>query len=71
MFSKGSEQSFLFTLEENMDNLNFYTVDQKYVKYLQNAEIEHRGFSRVPNMDYGKYRKQKFTPDKKLSGAFY
>lgn len=43
-----------------MDNLNFYTVDQKYVKYLQNTEIEHRGFSRVPNMDYGKYRKQKF-----------
>ena len=54
-----------------MDNLNFYTVDQKYVKYLQNAEIEHRGFSRVPNMDYGKYRKQKFTPDKRLSGDFY
>lgn len=43
-----------------MDKLNFYTVDLLYVNYLKNAEQEKRGFSRVPNMDYGDQRKQKF-----------
>jgi hypothetical protein len=27
-----------------MDKLNFYTVDYEYVKFLQNAEQEQRGF---------------------------
>lgn len=43
-----------------MDKLNFYTVDLKYVEFLQNAEKEKRGFSRIPNMDYGNQRKPKF-----------
>ena len=43
-----------------MGKLNFYTVDLKYIQYLQNAEHEHRGFSRVPNMKYGKEHKEKF-----------
>lgn len=43
-----------------MDNLNFYTVDLEYVKYLKEAEIKKRGFSRVPNLDYGDTRKPKF-----------
>ena len=43
-----------------MDNLNFYTVDMKYVNHLQQVEMKARGFSRVPNVDYGKDRKQKF-----------
>ena len=43
-----------------MDKLNFYTVDLPYVNYLKNAEQEKRGFSRVPNMDYGTQRKPKF-----------
>ena len=43
-----------------MDKLNFYTVDLPYVTYLKNAELEKRGFSRVPNMDYGVQRKPKF-----------
>ncbi len=43
-----------------MDNLNFYIVDVSYVSYLKKAETEKRGFSRIPNIDYGKNHKQKF-----------
>lgn len=43
-----------------MEKLNFYTVDTDYVNYLKQAEEEKRGFSRVPNMEYGNDRKQKF-----------
>ena len=43
-----------------MNKLNFYIVDLDYVKYLKNAEIEKRGFSRIPDMDYGNQRKPKF-----------
>ncbi len=43
-----------------MITLKFYTTDYQYVQYLQRAELEKRGFSRVPNMDYGKGRKDKF-----------
>ena len=43
-----------------MGNLNFYTVDSAYVEYLKNAETQKRWFTRVPNMEYGQNRKQKF-----------
>lgn len=43
-----------------MEKLNFYTVDLAYVDYLKKAETDKRGFSRVPNMEYGKQRKPKF-----------
>ena len=44
-----------------MDNkLDFYTADQNYVKYLQDAESSKRGFSRVPNMAYSEKYKPKF-----------
>ena len=43
-----------------MENLNFYTVDADYVKFLQKSEQEKRGFSRIPNMEYGNLRKPKF-----------
>ena len=43
-----------------MENLNFFTVNLAYVDYLRKAEISTRGFSRVPNMDYGTQRKPKF-----------
>lgn len=43
-----------------MEKLNFYIVNNEYVNYLKEAEIKKRGFSRVPNMAYGKNRKQKF-----------
>lgn len=32
--------------------LDLYVVDSKYIQHLQQAEIEARGFTRVPNMDY-------------------
>ena len=43
-----------------MDKLNFYIVDFDYVKFLKEAEQEQRGFSRVPNVEYGEQRKPKF-----------
>lgn len=43
-----------------MDKLDFYTVDLEYVQLLKNAEQEQRGFSRVPDMEYGDKRKPKF-----------
>ena len=43
-----------------MDKLNFYTVDLEYVDILKTAELNKRGFTRVPDMDYGKDFKQKF-----------
>lgn len=43
-----------------MEKLNFYTVDLEYVDLLKFEEIRKRGFTRVPNMDYGKNHKPKF-----------
>ena len=43
-----------------MEKLNFFTVDPAYVKFLKTAEIENRGFTRVPNMDDNRYGKTKF-----------
>lgn len=43
-----------------MKNLNFYLVDDDYVQLLKEAEIENRGFSRVPDMTYDLGRKPKF-----------
>ncbi|MCL2053188.1 MAG: type III toxin-antitoxin system ToxN/AbiQ family toxin [Oscillospiraceae bacterium] len=43
-----------------MESLKFYTVDNDYVEYLKKAETEARGFSRVPDMIYGKANKPKF-----------
>jgi protein AbiQ len=43
-----------------MAKLNFYTVDLDYINYLKRSEHEKRGFSRVPNMEYGEKHKPKF-----------
>lgn len=43
-----------------MENLNFFTVDPDYVRFLKAAESAQRGFTRIPDMEYGKKRKQKF-----------
>lgn len=43
-----------------MGNLYFYAVDYQYIAHLQTAERQKRGFTRVPNMNYGQQRKQKF-----------
>jgi len=40
------------SLWREMKTLSFYDVDKEYVKYLQQIEIDLRGFSRVPSMDY-------------------
>ena len=42
-----------------MENLEFFDVKKDYTDFLQQGEISKRGFTRVPNMDYGD-KKQKF-----------
>lgn len=43
-----------------MNKLNFYTVNPDYVKFLKISEQNKRGFSHVPDMEYGNHRKPKF-----------
>ena len=38
-------------------NLFFYDVDIDYVRYLKEAEKAKRGFTRVPDVEYGNERK--------------
>ena len=44
-----------------MEQLSFYTVDFEYIKFLKHAEMKERGFSCVPDMDYGEFQKPKFV----------
>ena len=39
--------------------LSFYYVDQGYIEYLKEKEIEYRGFTTVPNLNYA--NKTKFV----------
>lgn len=39
--------------------LSFYYVDQEYIEYLKEKEIEYRGFTTVPNLNYAKKTYQK------------
>lgn len=34
--------------------IKFYTLDDNYLKYLRQCEIDKRGFAKVPNIDKGK-----------------
>lgn len=43
-----------------MKDLDFYTIPNDYVVFLQNAEKQKRCFSRVPNLKYSEKRKPKF-----------
>lgn len=40
--------------------IDFYYINNDYIKYLQSYEKEHRGFTRVPNMTY-EGQNQKFV----------
>ena len=62
IMQKGRLQPLLFAYQERnvMEPLNFYTLDNRYVDFLKKAEFEKRGYSRVPNMEYGNFRKPKF-----------
>lgn len=41
--------------------LHFYDVDVNYVKYLQETERIHRGFTKVPNMEYSDKHERKMV----------
>jgi protein AbiQ len=60
MVTRGGFRPFVIGGRTVMDKLNFFTVDADYTFYLQKAEQDKRGFSRVPNLAYNKKYKQKF-----------
>lgn len=60
MSERGDSFASFFLGVIAMDKLNFYTVDLQYVDLLKSAETSKRGFTRVPDMNYGKDRKPKF-----------
>lgn len=41
--------------------IDFFYVNPEYINYLQNREKEERGFTRVPNMQYGEANNEKFV----------
>lgn len=41
-------------------NLYFYYVDEKYIDYLKKCECNKRGFTCVPNVNYGNTKKFTF-----------
>ena len=43
-----------------MEQLDFYIINESYVDYLKKAEVEKRGFTRIPSLDYGVNHNKKF-----------
>lgn len=39
-------------------DIRFYYVDTKYIDYLKQYEISHRGFTCVPNVTYDAHQNQ-------------
>lgn len=52
-------------------DLFFYDVDTDYVKYLKNAEIDNRGFTRVPDIEYQNGNKMVCGVVLKINGFKY
>ena len=52
-------------------NLFFYDVDVEYVKYLKEAEVSSRGFTRVPDIEYQNERKMVCGVVLEISGFKY
>lgn len=44
--------------------INFYNVDKQYIEFLKNFEIQHRGFTCVPNIQYTNNDKFNFRKTK-------
>lgn len=40
-----------------MEKLSFYDIEIDYVNYIQHEEIKHRGFTKVPNVEYNNEKK--------------
>jgi len=52
-----SENSLTFYIGDKMAALNFYDVDKNYIAYLKQTEINNRGFTCVPDMEYNGQQK--------------
>lgn len=51
--------------------MDFYRVDEKYNKFLQDYEIEHRGITKVPNIRYADRNKFAFGAVLSVNGFNY
>ena len=56
IWAEASASARFFNRGEGMD-LFFYDVDPQYIKYLKQKEIEKRGFTRVPDIEYKNEKK--------------
>ena len=51
--------------------MDFYRIDEEYVKYLQDFEKKNRGFTRVPNICYSERNKFSFGAVLDINGMKY
>ncbi len=51
--------------------MDFYRIDEDYIKYLQAYEKEHRGFTKVPNIKYTDRNKFAFGAVMQINGINY
>lgn len=51
--------------------MDFYRIDEKYNKYLQDYEKRHRGFTKVPNVCYSDRNKFSFGAVLEINGIKY
>ncbi len=49
----------------------FYFVDENYINYLKNYEIQHRGFTTVPNVVYSNRKKFLYGAVLEINGMKY
>ena len=49
--------------------MDFYRIDEKYNKYLQDYEKRHRGFTKVPNVCYSDRNKFSFGAVLEINGS--
>ena len=51
--------------------MDFYRIQEDYIEYLQKYETDHRGFTRVPNICYGRGNKFAFGAVLSVNGFSY
>ncbi len=51
--------------------MDFYRIDEKYIKFLQQYEKQKRGITKVPNIKYSDHNKFAFGAVMKINDIHY
>ena len=51
--------------------MDFYHIDEKYIKFLQQYEKQKRGITKVPNIKYSDHNKFAFGAVMKINDIHY